>query len=57
MFSFLTGIGAAQKAATNSADGKFTGRRHHAISIIIGFLLALAIAAGLLMLFVIANHG
>ena len=55
MFGFLTGIGAAQKAATKSTDGKSTGRRHHVISIISGFLLALLIAAGLLMLLVTAN--
>jgi len=56
MFGFLTGIGAAQKAATKSTDGTSTGRRHHAISIIFGFLLALLIAAGLLALLVTANN-
>ena len=55
-FGFFTGLGAAQKAATKSIDGNFTDRRHHFISIVAGILLALLIAAGLLILFVTANH-
>jgi len=57
MFGFLTGVGAAQRAANKSTDNKSKGRWHHAISIIAGVLLALLIAVGLLTLFVIANHG
>ena len=57
MFGFFTGIGAAQKAATSSTDGNSTGRRHQAVSIISGFLLALLIVVGLLVLFVTANQG
>jgi len=52
-FGFLTGIGAAQKAkkaAPTSTDGESTNRRHHAIEIVGGILLALFIAAGLLFL-------
>jgi len=40
---FLTGIGAAQKAAAKSTDGKSTDRRYHVISIVVGILLALLI--------------
>ena len=57
MFGFFTGIGAAQKAATKSTGGNSIGRRHQAVSIISGFLLALLIVAGLLVLFVTANPG
>jgi hypothetical protein len=49
-FGFWTGIRAGQKAAS-----KFTNRQHHAISIIAGILLALLIAAGLLILFGVAD--
>jgi capsular polysaccharide biosynthesis protein len=52
-FGFLTGIGAAQKAqkaAAKSTDGKSTVRRHPTIEIVVGILLALFIAAGLLFL-------
>ena len=56
MFGFWAGIGAAQKSATKSTDGKPTGRRHHAVSIISGLLLALLIAAGLFMLLATAYH-
>jgi hypothetical protein len=45
---FLTGLGAAQKAASTSIDGNSTG--HPAISIIAGILLALLIAVGLFIL-------
>jgi hypothetical protein len=53
----LGGIGAAQKAAVKpsdgkSADSKSTDRRHYIISIVVGILLALLIAAGLLILLV-----
>ena len=55
-FGFFTGPGAAQKAATKSTDINSTDRRHHFISIVAGILLALLIAAGLLILFITANH-
>jgi hypothetical protein len=58
-FGFLMGIGAAQKAqkaAAKSTDGKSTDRRHHAIEIVVGILLALFIAAGLLFLMVTVYH-
>ena len=55
-FGFLAELGAARKAATKSTDGNSTDRRHHAISIIAGILLALLIAVGLFILFVTANH-
>jgi hypothetical protein len=48
-FGFWTGIGAAQVAAKRT-DRKSTDRRHRVISIIVGILLALLIAAGLLLL-------
>jgi hypothetical protein len=56
-FGFWAGIGAAQKAAVKpsdgkSADSKSTDRRHYIISIVVGILLALLIAAGLLILLV-----
>jgi hypothetical protein len=46
---FLMGIGAAQKAAAKSTDGKSTDRRYQVISIVVGILLALLIV-GLLVL-------
>ena len=45
-----------EKAATRSTDINSTDRRHHFISIVAGILLALLIAAGLLILFITANH-
>jgi hypothetical protein len=48
---FLTGIGAAQKAAAKSTDGKPTDRRYQVISIVVVILLALLIV-GLLVLVV-----
>lgn len=54
-FGFWTGIGAGQKAAAKSTVGKSINGQHRAISIIAGILLALLIAAGLLILFGIAN--
>ena len=53
-FGFWTGIGAAQKTAAKSTEGKSIGRRHHVISIVVGIFLALLIAAGLIILFSIA---
>ena len=47
-FGFLTGIGAAQRAAAKSTDGKSTDRRHHVFSIVVGILLALLMVAGLI---------
>jgi len=49
-FGFWTGIGAAQKTAAKSTDGKSTdgkstGRRHQVMSIVVGILLAVLIAA------------
>jgi hypothetical protein len=48
-FGFWTGIGAAQ-AAAKRGDGKPIDRRYRVISIIVGILLTLLIAAGLLFL-------
>jgi hypothetical protein len=58
-FGFWTGIGAAQKTAAKStaaksADGKSTGRRHQVMSIVVGILLAVLIAAGLIVLLVVS---
>jgi hypothetical protein len=50
---FLLGIGAAQKAATKSTDGKSFARRYPVISIVVVILLALLIV-GLLVL--VVNH-
>jgi hypothetical protein len=65
-FGFLTGIGAAKKAAAKSTDGKSTdgkstdgtstGRRHHVVSIVAGILLALLIAVALIILFSIGDY-
>ena len=55
-FGFWTGIGAAEKTAAKSTDGKSIGRRHHVISIVVGIFLALLIAAGLIILFSIVTN-
>jgi hypothetical protein len=48
-FGFWTGIGAAQ-AVAKRGDGKPTDHRHRLTPIILGILLTLSIAAGLLLL-------
>ena len=55
-FGFWTGIGAAQNTAAKSTDGKSTGRRHQVMSIVVGILLAVLIAAGLIVLSVVSYH-
>jgi hypothetical protein len=54
-FGFWAGIGAVQKTAAKSTDGKSIDRRHHVISIGIGILAALLIAAVLLVILLV-NH-
>jgi hypothetical protein len=52
---FWIGIGAAQKAAR--ANGvKPAHRRHRIVSIVVGILLAVLIAAGFLMLFLVSQR-
>jgi hypothetical protein len=55
-FGFWMGIGAAQKVAGTSFDGKSTNRRRRAISAVVGILIALLIAAGLIVLLGTANN-
>ena len=53
-FGFWAGIGAAQKTAAKST--KSIDRRHHVISIGIGILGALLIAAVLLVIMLVNHH-
>jgi hypothetical protein len=52
---FWIGIGAAQKSAKSKAI-KRTDRRHRVIAMVVGFLLVLFTAAGLIFLFVISSR-